>query len=119
MSEFGKSDGGGRRRTLRATMPLLAVISTVGEERRVGVINVSRSGVQLTSPDLPPEGEMVIFHSESVQSFGRVAWCRDGQCGIAFEGPISAGQVERLRQEVSIAADLPYLSFARVEEKAA
>lgn len=119
MNSFGKSNGGGRRKALRAQMPLLAVVSTLDLERRVGVINVSRNGVQLTSPDLPAEGEMVIFQSESVQSFGRVAWVRSGQCGIAFEGPISADQVEELRREASIAADLPYLSFGRAQGEAA
>ena len=119
MNGFGKSDGGGRRKALRDQLPLLAVISTVDDERRVGVINVSRNGVQLTSPDLPGEGEQVYFQSESVQSFGRVAWSSAGQCGIAFEGPISADQVEQLRREASITADLPYLSFGRVHGEAA
>lgn len=119
MNSFGKSRGGGRRKAHRDQMPLLAVISTVDDERRVGVINVSRNGVQLTSPDLPGDGEMVIFQSESVQSFGHVAWSSAGQCGIAFAGPISADQVEQLRREASIAVDLPYLSFAKVQGEAA
>ena len=100
-------------------MPLLAVVSTVDDARRVGVINVSRYGVQLTSPDLPAEGETVIFQSENVQSFGRVAWSREGQCGIAFDGSITAQQVEQLRCEANIAADLPYLCFGQLHGEAA
>ena len=118
MSVFGKSNGGGRRKALRAPVPMLAVVSTLDEERRIGVVNVSRSGVQLSSPDLPAEGEAVIFQSESVQAFGRVAWSRAGQCGIAFEGPISAADVERLREEARLAADLPFLSFRQIDDAA-
>ena len=73
--------------------------------------------MQLTSPDLPEEGETVIFQSETVQSFGRVVWSRGGQCGVAFETPISAEQVEQLRGEANLAAELPYMSFG--QEKAA
>lgn len=119
MSMFGKSSGGGRRRTARAPLPLLAVVSTVGCDRRVGLINVSRDGVLLTSPDLPAEGETIIFQSETVQSFGRVMWSRGGQCGVAFEAPISPEQVEQLRTEADVASDLPYLSFGRDQGEAA
>ena len=119
MSMFGKSKGGGRRKTPRAPMPLFAVISTGSYERRVGVINVSDRGVQLTSPDVPGEGEVVLFQSDTVRSFGRVAWSRCGQCGVAFDEPLSKDQVEQLRQEANLAADLPYLSFGRSYGEAA
>ena len=111
MSTFGKSNGGGRRKARRATMPLLAVISTAGFERRVGILDVSSTGVQLTSPDLPEEGAIILFEADAVQAVGRVVWSRNGQCGVAFERPISAKQVEQLRREAADAADLPYLSF--------
>jgi hypothetical protein len=100
-------------------MPLIAVIATVGYERRVGVLNVSCKGVQLTSPDLPPDGEIVMFQSGTVQSFGRVVWSRRGQCGVAFDEPISSVQVEQLRQEADIAADAPYFSLGGGYGKAA
>ena len=119
MSTFGKSSGGGRRRTARTSLPLLAVVSTVGYDRRVGLMNVSRDGVQLTAPDLPAVGETVIFQSDTVQCFGRVAWSRGGQCGIAFDARISYEQVERLRDEADLATDLPYLSFGQDRGEAA
>jgi PilZ domain len=112
MSTFGKSSGGGRRKTPRAAVPLLAVVSTVAYDRRVGLLNVSRDGVLLTSPDLPAVGETVIFQSETLQSFGRVAWSHDCQCGIEFEAPISQEQVQQLRQEGDLTSELPYLSFS-------
>ena len=119
MNTFGKSHGGGRRKAPRASMPLFAVISTAGFERRVGVINVSSNGVQLTSPDLPEEGAVVLFESASVQSVGHVVWSRSGQCGVAFDKPISVEHVEQLRREAEISADLPYLSFGLSRGEAA
>ena len=118
MKVFGKSKGGGRRKIVRAETPLLAVISTLAGERRVGIVNVSTLGVQLTSPDLPGEGETVMFRCESVQSFGRIVWSRAGQCGVAFDMPICATEVERLRHEAEI-AEMPYLSFGSTHGAAA
>jgi hypothetical protein len=92
-------------------VPLLAVVSTVEYDRRVGLVNVSRTGVQLTSPDLPREGEEVIFRADAVESCGRVVWSRNGQCGIAFEEPISADEVEQLQVEANLSNELPFLSF--------
>jgi hypothetical protein len=90
---------------------LLAVVSTVSYDPRVGLVNVSCDGVLLTSPDLPSVGETVIFQSESTQCFGRVVWVRRGQCGVKFDAPILDAQVEQLRDEADLSADLPYLSF--------
>ena len=119
MSTFGKSNGGGRRKSERTSAPLLAVVSTVGYDRRVGLVNISSNGVQLTSPDLPGEGEDVIFQADTVTSFGRVVWTRNGQCGIAFEAPIPAHDVEQLRREAKLGTDLPYLSYGSVGQREA
>ena len=102
MTGFGKSAGGGRRKAERRPAPLLAVLSTVSADRRVGLVDVSSTGIQLRAPDLPAEGEDVIFQAECVQSFGRVVWSRGGQCGVAFEAPLGADQVERLRREAAV-----------------
>ena len=99
MSTFGKAGGGSRREASRAPAPLLTVLSTVAADRHVDLMNVSDRGVRLAAPDLPSEGEDVIFEAECVQAFGRVVWSRDGQCGVAFEAPMATDQVERLRQE--------------------
>ena len=101
MTTFGKSEGGGRRRGQRDAAPQLAVLSTIASDRRVGLINVSSQGVRLTAPDLPQEGEDVIFQAESIQLFGRVVWARGGQCGVAFAAPMSPDQVARLQSEAT------------------
>ena len=99
MRAFGKAEGGGRRRAARAEAPLLGTLSTVQDDYRFGLVNVSSTGARVSAPDLPTEGEEVIFRADRVQSFGRVVWARDGQCGVAFEAPIFAGDVQRLSHE--------------------
>lgn len=102
MRTFGKSKGGGRRRLARTSAPLLGTLSTVANDYRVGLVNLSSTGALLTAPDLPGEGENVIFRADKLQSFGRVVWSRDGQCGVAFDGPILTGEVERVRREANL-----------------
>jgi hypothetical protein len=102
MSTFGKAKGGGRRKTERTQTPLLGTLSTVGNNYRFGLVNLSSTGARVRAPYLPSAGEEVIFRADSVQSFGQVVWAHDGECGVAFEAPIFAGEVQRLRQEGAI-----------------
>lgn len=104
MRIFGKSLGGGRRSASRDQAIALAILSTVEEDRRVALINVSKRGARLAAPDLPRKGEDVIFRADAVESFGRVVWSRNGQCGVLFEPPISASELAGLRQNVEMAA---------------
>ena len=102
MKMFGKSNGGGRRKSGRPQSPLLGTLSTVADDYRVGLVNLSSSGAQIRAPELPAQGEEVIFRADSVVSFGRVAWCRDGQCGVAFEPAMTGLEVERLRIQANL-----------------
>jgi len=104
MRIFGKSIGGGRRSASRDAAITLAVLSTIEDDRRVALINISRRGARLAAPDLPAKGEDVIFRAEAVESFGRVIWSKKGQCGVIFEPPISATELAGLRQNVEMAA---------------
>jgi|SRR6476660_3554115 hypothetical protein len=104
MRIFGKSIGGGRRSASRDAAITLAILSTVEDDHRVALINVSRRGARLAAPDLPGKGEDVIFRTEAVESFGRVVWSRNGQCGVLFEPPISATELAGLRQNIEMAA---------------
>jgi hypothetical protein len=102
MSTFGKAKGGGRRKAERARAPLMIRLSTVADDYRAALVNVSCSGARLTAPDLPPEGEEVVFRADPVLSYGHVVWARDGQCGVSFESPIGPVEVNRLRSEANI-----------------
>jgi hypothetical protein len=112
MRSFGKSGGGGRRGAQRAQAPLLALVSTVVNVHRAAIMNLSRTGAQLSAPDLPNEGQDLVFRADSVQAFGKVVWARGNQCGIAFQSPLAAPEVERLRR----AADLPTVAGLSIQD---
>ena len=100
MTTFGKSKGGGRRKTARKSAPLLAVLSTPTCDRHVGLVNVSSGGARLKAPDLPVAGEDVVLKADRIKCFGRVVWSDAGQCGIAFDPPVAADELERIRRDM-------------------
>ena len=102
MGTFGKSQGGGRRKAARAHAPVLAVLSTVGEDHRAALVDISCTGARLSAPQLPSEGEELIFRAEKVESFGSVMWSEGGQCGVAFQHPLMPSDVARLREQASL-----------------
>lgn len=115
MRTFGRSNGGGRRSAARVKAPVLAVLSTVTDDYRAAVVNVSGIGARLSAPVLPPDDAEVIFRADKLQAFGRVVWSRNGQCGVAFDGRIDAADVDRLRSQANIWS----LSGMSAEERAA
>jgi PilZ domain len=115
MRTFGKSQGGGRRNAARAQAPLLAILSSVASDHRAAIMNLSLSGARFSAPDLPAEGEKVAFRADTVQAFGTVVWSRGRECGVVFETPLAAGDVERLRR----AADLPPLPGLSIQDRCA
>jgi len=102
MQSFGRAKGGGRRKAPRSPAPILATLSTITNDYRVGLVNLSNTGARLSAPHLPDEGEEVIFKADRLQSFGRIVWSHDGQCGVGFDGAISATEIERLRRDARI-----------------
>jgi PilZ domain len=102
MRTFGKSTGGGRRKSARSQAPLLATLSTIASDYRVGLVNLSSTGAQVSAPCLPALGEDVIFKADKVVSLGQVVWSEAGQCGVAFERPITGADAERLRNEADV-----------------
>ena len=98
---FGKCDGGGRRTAPRQAAPLIAIITTLKDTHEARLVDVSTTGVRLKGEDLPVEGEELFLTIESVRTFGCVAWRRDGECGIAFEGPLPPDAVNGLRQKAA------------------
>jgi len=115
MPTFGKAKGGGRRKARRSDAPLLVGLSTVTQDFRAAIVNVSQTGVRLSGPDLPSEREELMFRVDRVQAFGKVIWKRRNECGVAFDNPLSAAEVDRLRD----AANLPSGIGLSPEEKAA
>ena len=97
---FGKCEGGGRRLSARERAPLVAVFTTLTRSHNAVLIDISRTGARLTGDDLPQHGEDFILSIEGIRTFGSVAWSADGECGIAFDGPLPLDDVERVREKV-------------------
>ncbi|MGZ2412919.1 PilZ domain-containing protein [Sphingomonas sp. F9_3S_D5_B_2] len=113
MSDFGKCRGGGRRRARREPAPALAVFTTVTRSFSAVVVDLSCTGVRLRSPDLPEMGEELIVTVENARAFGSVAWILGDEFGVAFDDPISLGEVQMVKHRLKKSAGLaPELSAA-------
>ena len=115
MPEFGKSQGGGRRKSARSDAPLLVGLSTLTNDLRAAIVNLSHTGARFSGPDLPNEGEDLMIRAGRVQAFGRVIWKQAKECGVAFDSPLDEEDVAALRE----AANLPSGIGLSAEEKAA
>lgn len=107
MNEFGKRQGGGRRAAPREATPLFAVFSTVSRSDRALVVDVSTNGAGLRGDSLPRSGESLELSIEKVRAFGTVMWSAAGECGIAFDEPMSAPDVLMVRERVTALGGLP------------
>jgi hypothetical protein len=101
MNAFGKCKGGGRRSSARERAPLIAVFSTLARSHDSVLVDISRTGARLSGDDLPELGEEFILTIEGIRAFGSVVWSAAGQCGVVFDGPLPAGDVESVRHKVS------------------
>jgi hypothetical protein len=115
MPLFGKRVGGGRRRASREHLPMPAMLSTIDNYHIATVVDLSSTGARIQGDRLPPAGLPISIKLDCVRAFGVVAWCRDGQCGVAFDDPLSKFELERLRREVKLAS----LAWRSVDEKLA
>jgi len=106
MNAFGKCNGGGRRSSARETAPLIAVFSTLARSHDAVLVDISQTGARLSGDDLPQLGEDFILTVEGVRAVGSVVWAVDGQCGVVFDGPLPATDVESVRRKVSRFAGL-------------
>jgi len=107
MSDFGKCAGGGRRSAARKTVPLVAVVTTLRESRSAILVDVSATGARLRGADLPNSAEELFLTVDGVVVFGTVAWEREHERGIEFDGPLEATDEARLKQNVVEARGLP------------
>lgn len=98
---FGKCDGGGRRAAWRVTAPLPAILITMSERHPAILFNVSETGARLRAQYAPPEGTELFLQVGGIDVYARVIWAKGEQCGLKFEDPIRAWDVEQLRYEAS------------------
>lgn len=113
MRSFGRAVGGGRRHASREAMPMPAEVTVVKKRQAAALVDLSSTGARLSGPDLPVEDEIVSLTVDCVRAFGRVAWVREGQCGVQFDSPLLPFEVKRLQRETSGAT----ITYRGVEQK--
>jgi len=96
MVKFGNSTRG-RRAVPRTEAPMVAVISTSGVHHNAELMDLSRTGARLKGRSFPDEGEELTFKAEKVTAAGIVIWLAGDHCGVAFDTPIAAAEVQRIR----------------------
>ena len=96
MATFGRFDPGARAAP-RMKAGLVAVLSNIGGEYSSTVIDVSRTGMQLSGVRLPAVGEDVLLRTENVRAWGQVVRQTDDICAVEFATPIASAEVERLQ----------------------
>lgn len=106
MSFFGKCGGGGRRSTPRVVAPLIAMLTTLSRSDPAVVLDVSTTGARVRGGNLPKAGEELLFTVDKVRAFSTVVWSEHGECGIEFDGPLPAADINQLRFNIAKSAGL-------------
>jgi PilZ domain-containing protein len=104
MCGFGKCQGGGRRSAARTIALLSVVVTTLARSQTAVLVDVSSTGARLRGPDLPEPGDDLFIKVERTEKFATVAWSREDECGIEFDGPITDLEVEELRRTAAAAS---------------
>jgi|KBSMisStandDraft_5_1062788.scaffolds.fasta_scaffold09802_7 hypothetical protein len=76
---------------------MVAVISASGVHHNAELLDLSRTGARLKGRSFPDEGEELTFRAEKVSAAGIVVWLDGEHCGLAFDTPIAAAEVQRIR----------------------
>lgn len=85
----------GNRRSNRSNVLLAASVEASGEVTDVKLRNLSAYGALVVGDSLPEPGSEVLFRRKELSVSGRVAWVRDGHCGIAFDQELQPQDVLR------------------------
>ena len=101
MRLFGFSRARGRRPVPRAHIPVQTLICTSTRDHAAELVHLSRTGARLRGVCYLAKGEQVTFRAEDVRASGEIVWVADRQCGVEFNTPIAADEVDRIRSFVS------------------
>jgi hypothetical protein len=83
----------------------LIVELTFGAIKHSATLNeISRTGAKLSGVSPLAEGQELVFRAGTVQALGEVVWSTGSECAIAFDIPIAAVEVGRLRSLVNFVA---------------
>ena len=96
---IGKREGGGRRLSKRVDVPLPALLLTMSDRHPALLFNISQTGAKLRAQAPPAKGTELFLQVGRLDVYARVIWRRDELCGLRFDVPIRAWDVEQLRIE--------------------
>lgn len=94
---FGNSPPRGRRAVPRTEAPLAVALLVDGTMQPATLGEISRTGAKLSGVSCLRSGQELHFRSGNVHALGKVVWAEGDLCAIAFDIPIGASEVSRLR----------------------
>ncbi|MCW3798269.1 PilZ domain-containing protein [Sphingomonas sp. BN140010] len=99
--KFGKRIDGpaGRRQNPREELALEALVETVGARHSAAMLDLSQTGARLGGNDLPAAGDEMLLRVAGAALMGEVVWSTGEECGVRFDEPPTAGELQALRRE--------------------
>ena len=94
---FGNSPPRGRRAVPRTEAPLAVELSVDGRTLPAALGEISRTGAKLSGVNCVKAGQELQFRAGTIHALGQVVWAEGDRCAIAFDTPIGASEVSRLR----------------------
>ena len=94
---FGNSPPRGRRAVPRSEAPLAVELLVDGITQPATLGEISRTGAKLSGVSCVKAGQELQFRAGKVHAQGEVVWAEGDGCAIAFDIPIGASEVSRLR----------------------
>ena len=86
---------------------MIAAVTTLKGSQSAVVVNVSSTGARLQGANLPEPDEELFVNLDGLIAFGTVAWSDANEMGVAFDGPLSEADEQRLNEKVKSAGGLP------------
>jgi hypothetical protein len=82
-----------QRRSPRSRVLLSARLVTTTDSFSVKLRDLSARGARAEGDRLPPLGTDVIVERGALNAFATIVWSKDGRCGLAFDEPLSDGDL--------------------------
>jgi hypothetical protein len=85
---------------------LIVELSVGGTKHSATLTEISGTGAKLRRASALATGDDVVFRAGDVKALGEVVWSEGTECAIAFDIPIAAAEVNRLRSLANLMTSL-------------
>ncbi len=96
-----------RRTAVRVRVFLNARLVTTADELPVKIRDISTGGVMLESARPIPKGRDVILRRGDTELFANIAWSDGTMCGLQFDEPLTAGELQSFIHQPATPAPAP------------